>query len=107
MKIPHDILILFIDDSFKHSYVLSWKVKSLAWAMVILLNLFFVYFSMLRALEKDMHWQRLYAFLCVVQFLVEVFLYETSECIIMHFSIPDLVRSDVQAGRCHSNRSCF
>ena len=58
--------------------------------------MFFVYFSILRAYERGNVWQRMFAFACLVQFLVEVIFYETTECVMVHFLIPDLVRTEVQ-----------
>ena len=34
---------------------------------------------------------------CLLQFLVEVFFYETSEALFLHFVVPDLVRVEVQS----------
>jgi hypothetical protein len=36
-------------------------------------------------------------FSCVIQLIIEVFFYETSECIMMHFIIPDLARNEVRS----------
>lgn len=63
---------------------------------MIVLNLFFVYFSMLRGLQRGLDWQRLYCIACIIQLLVEVLLYETSECAMVNFFIPNLARTEVQ-----------
>jgi hypothetical protein len=63
---------------------------------VVFMNIFFVYFSILRAFERGYAWQRMFALACMVQFLVEVIVYETTECAMVHFLIPDLVRAEVQ-----------
>ena len=70
--------------------------KGLAWVCVLLLNFFFVYFSMLRGLQRGLEWQRLYCVACVIQLLAEVLFYETSECAVVNYFIPDLARSEVQ-----------
>jgi hypothetical protein len=70
--------------------------KVLAGVCVLLLNLFFVYFSMARGLQRGLDWQRLYCVACVIQLTVEVLFYETTECAIVNFFIPDLARSEVQ-----------
>jgi len=72
-------------------------VKTIAWAVVVLLNLFFVYFSLLRGLERGFEWQRLFLVACIIQFIVEILFYETSECAIVHFYIPDLARNEVRS----------
>jgi hypothetical protein len=71
-------------------------VKYIAWVIVIILNLFFVYFSIIRALQRGGNWQRGYAYACVFQFIVEIVLYETTECIWVHFLIPNLVTQEIQ-----------
>jgi hypothetical protein len=76
--------------------VLPRYAKVLGWICVGIMNVFFVYFSILRAYERGAVWQRMFAFACLVQFLVEVIIYETTECAMVHFLIPDLVRTEVQ-----------
>lgn len=71
--------------------------KSLAWIAVILLNFIFIYFSLLRGLERGYNWQKMYVFACFIQFLVEIFLYETSECLIIQFLIPNTAKTEVQS----------
>jgi hypothetical protein len=77
--------------------VVSNAAKGLAWVCVALLNLFFVYFSVIRGLQRGLDWQRLYAIACAIQFIAEVLLYETSECAMVNYFIPDLVTAEVQA----------
>ena len=55
-----------------------------------------MYFSILRGLQRGLDWQRLYCVGCVIQLLVEVLFYETSECVIVNFFIPNLARTEVQ-----------
>ena len=76
--------------------LISTPIKTLGWIVVALMNAFFVYFSILRGLERGLEWQKLFALACVIQLVVEVIFYETSECAVVHFFIPDLVRSQVQ-----------
>lgn len=58
--------------------VVTKTVKILAWIMVAILNLFFVYFALLRGLERGERWQRLYAGACALQLVIEIFVYEVS-----------------------------
>jgi hypothetical protein len=90
------ILISFSSPSFRHSYVVTKFAKGMTWVCVLLLNFFFVYFSMLRGLQRGLDWQRLYCVACVIQMIAEVLFYETSECAIVNFFIPDLARTEVQ-----------
>lgn len=82
--------------SFRHSYVLTRKVKALAWCAVLLINIFFVYFTLLRGLERGLDWQRSFLFACIIQIVVEITFYETSECALVNFFIPDLARNEVR-----------
>jgi hypothetical protein len=84
------------EEDFRHSYVLTRNVKALAWLTVVLLNIFFVYFTLLRGLERGLDWQKSFLFACIIQIIVEVTFYETSECALVHFFIPDLARNEVR-----------
>jgi hypothetical protein len=41
--------------------------------------------------------QRLYLYSSIIQLVAEIVFYETSECIIMNFVIPDLARHQVRS----------
>jgi hypothetical protein len=83
------------EQDFRHSMVITRSWKLVAWMIVILLNLFFIYFSLLRGLQRGVAWQHSYMMACVFQFLIEILFYETSECAIVQFVIPDLARHEV------------
>jgi hypothetical protein len=70
--------------------------KVVAWVMFIFINLFFVYFCLLRAMTRDRGWQHSYLVACFLQWIVEVFLYESFECIWIHYGIPRLVAEEVE-----------
>lgn len=89
------IFIAKSDQDFRHAAVVTQFVKMIAWGMVVFLNLFFIYFSMLRGLERGMRWQKVYAGACLMQMWVEVVFYETTECACVHYFIPSLVREEV------------
>ena len=84
------------EQDFRHSMVVSRWIKSIAWAAVVIINLFFVYFSVLRGLERGQKWQNMFLMACIVQILIEIVFYETTECVIVHFVIPSLARKEVQ-----------
>ena len=65
--------------------------------VVVLLNFFFIFFSLLRGLERGTEWQKLFAIACALQFIVEIIFYESTECFIVNFVIPDLVKKEVVA----------
>lgn len=84
-------------EDFRHSMVVSKAIKAIAWCVVFLLNIFFIYFSLLRAIQRGSDWQRMYLLAVVIQFSVEVFFYETTECALINFFIPNLVRNEVRS----------
>ena len=91
------IFLAKAEEDFRHSMIISKTMKGFAWFLVILLNFMFVYFSMLRGIQRGLEWQRLYLGACILQFVVEVLFYETSECVFIHFIIPDLARNEVRS----------
>ena len=54
---------------------------------------------MLRGLQRGLKWQMMFLFACILQFLFEILLYESSEVAIIHFVIPSLVRYEVMAAQ--------
>ncbi|CAE7472509.1 unnamed protein product [Symbiodinium microadriaticum] len=59
------------EEDFRHSMVIANWVKAVAWVSVVILNMFFVYFSMLRGLERGQRWQNMYLMACILQFIIE------------------------------------
>ena len=90
------IFISKTEEDFRHSFLVSRSAKYATWAVIVLLNLFFVYFSLLRGLERGLHWQRMFLVAAIIEIFVEVFIFETSECIIVQYFIPNIVSHDVQ-----------
>jgi hypothetical protein len=82
-------------EEFRHSRVVSKFGKAVCWLIVVVLNCFFVYFAVLRSNQRGGEWQRGYAFACLIQFLVEVFMFETMECVIVHYVIPSSASADI------------
>jgi hypothetical protein len=66
--------------SFSHATVVTYTAKVCAGVALVLLNLFFIYFVILKGAEKGVHWQTRFAFACVFQLLVDGLLFETLEC---------------------------
>lgn len=62
-----------------------------------MLNLFFLYFSVLRAMIRSQSWQNQYVAACVGQFIIEVFLFETVNVLWVNWVIPRLACGDVGA----------
>jgi hypothetical protein len=101
------------EEDFRHSRVVTKLFQSFVWIVVVVLNLGMILFTMLRGLQRGYDWQvrlmislsrrlysnsveqKAYLFACILQFIVEICFYETTECLLMSFLIPDLVRSEV------------
>ena len=65
-------------------------------AVLVVCNLFFVYYSLLKGAAKGREWQLLFLGGAVVQCLTEIFLFETMECLWINFFVPNLVADEVQ-----------
>lgn len=82
-------------EEFEHSKVVVLAQKYMAGAVLVGLNGFFAYYIMLKAFQKGYEWQIQYLVCCIVQFAVEVLVFETTECVWLNFSVPSFVRNDV------------
>ena len=82
-------------EDFKHSIVVTKMAKRLAWLVVIVLNMYFVCFSVLRGITRSTSWQVDYLLACTLQLFVDILVYETVECLWIHFTIPKLVSEDI------------
>lgn len=89
------IFLLKSEEDFQHVRVVSRAAKFLAGALLFGVNIFFAYFSVLVGYSKSAHWQHSYLIGCVVQFIVEVGLLETMECIWINYCLPSLVANEV------------
>lgn len=84
------------EEDFEKTKPVSRWFKALAVAIILGANGFFIFYSLLKAFQKGTTWQYKYLQGCIVQFVVELFLNETIECIWLNFVVPDLVRKDVK-----------
>jgi hypothetical protein len=94
---PLPLPLSLLSLSFRRTLIVTKSSKYLAWVIVILLNFVFIYFSLLRGLERGYGWQRIYVLACLIQFVVEILIYETSECVIIQFLLPNTALSEVTA----------
>ena len=81
---------------FKYSWVVTKAFKIVTWGVLIFVNLFFVYFCLLRAMFRDQGWQYSYLMACFLQLIVEIFFYESFECLWIYYAIPRLVAEEVE-----------
>jgi hypothetical protein len=94
---------MLVCRSFRTVTMWTSAHKALAVIAVLLLNIFFVIFAISRALERGVGWQKAFIAASAVQMIIEIFVYETMECIWMQFIIPSSIRS----GMNESAPSCF
>jgi hypothetical protein len=81
--------------SFAEVAVVTIWSRRIGWGLVILINLLFVFFSVLRASQRSWAWQNQYIMACVAQFIVEIFIFK-SVCIVwVHWLIPRLISHNV------------
>jgi hypothetical protein len=71
----------------------SVRNKIIAGTIVALINLSFVYFSILRGHQKGVAWQSAFVGSCLVQTAVEIVFNQTIECLYIHYFLPRMVPS--------------
>ena len=84
------------EEDFQSTRLVSLTAKMLASTALIFMNVFFIYYSLLQGFRKGVVWQRQYLQACIVQFFIEVFLFETLECVWLNYIVPSLVRGEVR-----------
>jgi hypothetical protein len=90
------IFITKSEEDYRYIKAVSAKAKGLAWLGVFVINLFFVYYSMMRGMIRGKSWQYAYLAGCIGQILFEVLIAETFEILWVHFIIPNLVATEVK-----------
>ena len=91
------ICCVTVSCSFEETAVVTKRARWVGWVAVIFINLFFVYFSLLRAMTRSHSWQNQYVMACVIQLFIEVLLFESATVIWVHWVIPRIVCGDVNA----------
>jgi hypothetical protein len=84
------------DEDFKHTSVVTFRMKAFAATALLLANIFFIYFAMIKGYIRGLTWQRAYLTGCIIQVFAEIVFFETFECLWMNFLIPDLVSKEVK-----------
>jgi len=84
------------DEDFEHTEVISRNTKRFAMLALLGINIFFVYFAILTGFRRGVSWQHSYLIACIIQFVVEMALNETMECIWIQCLIPMLVCDEVR-----------
>jgi hypothetical protein len=83
------------EENYAHLKAVTRFQKVLAFVAIVTCNLFFVYYTLLKAYVKGLSWQRAYVAACVIQVIVEITLNETLECVWLNYCVPSLVGSEV------------
>jgi hypothetical protein len=83
------------DENFSHTAAVGYMKKAVTLMVIIGLNVFFVYYALLRAYQKGRSWQNNYVIACIAQMVVEIVLNETVECLWLNYFVPNMVRAEV------------
>jgi hypothetical protein len=82
-------------EEFGHSRVVVALQKYFAAAALLALNAFFIYFVMIKGVQKGRDWQLQYVTCCLIQVTVDILLFETVECAWLNFLVPQYVHEEV------------
>jgi hypothetical protein len=82
-------------EEFGHSRTVVELQKYFAAAALLALNAFFIYFVMIKGLQKGRDWQVRYVTCCLIQVGVDILLFETIECAWLNFLVPQYVHEEV------------
>jgi hypothetical protein len=80
-------------EDFTEMPFVTTKTKITIRAILVVLNLFFIYFSILRGHQKGVEWQWYFVGSCLVQAAVEIVFNQTFECLYIHYFLPRMVPS--------------
>jgi hypothetical protein len=89
--------------SFSQTWVVTYTAKVCALVMIIVLNLFFLYYTLLHTSQRDYSYQKNFVSACLFQFLVEAFFYESVEC----YWVGSLLTSAMPFDNIHACRLFF
>jgi hypothetical protein len=84
------------NEDFEVMMIVNRWTKYICIAFIFLLNGFFIYYMLLKGAYKGYDWQLQYCQAVLTQFAIELLLFETLECVFIHYLIPESVRVDVK-----------
>ena len=84
----------FNEDHQRFSIVTNTS-KRRSIVLILGINAFFIYYTVLHGLLKGIDWQTQFLYSCLIQLLIEVNLFETIECLYINIIIPYVVREKV------------
>ena len=82
-------------EDFSFTMVVTLTFKTFLVFALICLNIFFVYFALLRSYQRGVSFQRSYVAACIAQFFIEILVFQAMECILLHFVVPNLIADQV------------
>jgi hypothetical protein len=84
------------NEDFEKMKIVSIYLKFFSVFFVFALNAFFIYFILLKAVQKGFDWQLQFLQVVLTQFAIEIFIFETIEVLWIHYVVPESVRIDVK-----------
>jgi len=69
------------------------------WCVIVGMNVFFIYYTLLKGYRRGIGWQHCYLIACITQLLAEILLFETLECCWIHLFVPGLVYYEVKPAK--------
>ena len=86
-----------LDEDFGKFQIVQFPSKLIAGIILVLLNVFFAYYSLLYGYVKGYSWQILYLYACILQMCIEIFVHATLECFWINYVIPLQAVDDLAA----------
>lgn len=89
---------IFVSKSGSSIYpakAVSHWLQRLAVLVIVLVNLFCMFYSVLKGYQKGVKWQRAYAISCCLQLVSEIIFFETLEAFWVEFLVPNLVYKEI------------
>eukprot|EP00981_Chlorochromonas_danica_P008302 scaffold2103_cov172-Ochromonas_danica.AAC.1 len=90
------IFSLKVELDFEKLSVSSRLTKIVIACFIFGLNFFFVYYTMLKGYSKGVKWQEDFLQQWILQLVLDMFIFETLQCMWFHFIVPNLVAKEVR-----------
>jgi hypothetical protein len=83
------------EEDFKVIPVVSMRMKAMAVCLLVVMNVFFMYYTVVKGATKGLQWQRTFLMSFIMQLVIEVLLFETVETLWINYFVPSLINRDV------------
>ena len=70
--------------------------KLIAFILILFINLFIIYYTLLKSLQRGYTWQSQFLWSFFFQILSDVIIFETLECMWLNYIVPILVKDEVK-----------